>query len=103
MGINCFLGAYDITFIDYLEKEKFITRKYRASALIKLLPKLWTHDYVRLRNKYSFIKTIPLLIKDLLQLRKLHEMLYELLPHSQHSPDFVPSGCVVLSGTKKMF
>ena len=93
---------HGILFIDYLEKGRTLNSDYYIALLERLnieIAKKWPHVA---KKKVRFHQDNAPCHKSMKTMAKLHELGYELLPHSPYSPDLAPSDYFLFADLKRM-
>jgi histone-lysine N-methyltransferase SETMAR len=88
---SVFWGAEDILFIDYLEKDKTITREYNSNLSTRLDKKIHEKRPSLQKKKIIFHQDNAPAHKSVLAIGKLRDLHYELLEHPPYSPGLAPS------------
>ena len=97
---SIFWDAHEVIFIEYLEKERTITRAYYAVLLDQLIDQI--------RKKLPNLKEKKILFHDedalshtsnIAQAKK-HGLSFESLPHPPYSPDLAPA-TIICSQTSR--
>jgi len=85
--VTVFWDSQEIILIDYLQKNKAITGEYYATLLDRLKEELKKKRPRLARQKVFFHQDNAPSHKATVAMAKLHELSYELIPHSSYSPD----------------
>jgi histone-lysine N-methyltransferase SETMAR len=99
---SVFLDAHGILFIDYLEKERTINSEYYIALLVNLKEEIAKKRPQMKKKKVFFHQDNAPCHKSIATMAKLHELHFELLPHTPYSPDLAPSDYYLLADLKRM-
>jgi len=95
-----FWDSEGIIFIDYLQKDQTITGEYYTILLNRLDEELRTKWPRLARKKVFFHQDNARVHTCIVAMAKLHELRFELLPHSPYSPDLAPCDFILFPNFK---
>jgi len=98
---SVFWDAHGILFIDYLEKGKTINSDYYIALLERLKDEIAEKRPHMSKKKVLFHQDNAPCHKSMKTMAKMHELGFELLPHTPYSPDLAPSDYWLFADLKK--
>jgi [histone H3]-lysine36 N-dimethyltransferase SETMAR len=98
---SVFWDSHGIILVDYLEKGKTINGEYYANLLQQLSDKIKEKRPHLAKKKVLFHQDNAPAHKSAIAMAKIHELGFELVPHSAYSPDLAPSDYHLFPNLKK--
>ena len=97
-----FWNSKAILFINYLEKGRTINSKYHIALLVCLKEEIAKKWPQMKKKKVLFHQDNALCHKSIAIVAKLHELHFELLPHTLYSLDLIPSYYWLFANLRRM-
>ena len=98
---SVFWDVQGILFISYLEEGRTINSKYHIALLVRLKEGMTKKQPQMKKKKLFFHRDNAPCHKLIAMIAKLHELHFELLPHSSYSPDLPPSDYWLFADLKR--